>query len=614
MAHPITEATSRSSSEQPKDGAWSQSTGTNQAACDARIAAVLALAVVTTVLLTRPFAGMPMNDDFSYAHTAKAFAEQGRIVYNGWGSPLILPQTLYGALIIKVFGFSYFALDMAGIVMGGACTVLMYYLARACSLARNVASLVTAVVMLNPISIAIIPSFMTEMPSLAMMLGCLLVLIRSIREDSGGIVHLGRRGLLISLALGIIAGSNRQFLWMAYIAALAVVYVSIPSSRRQVAMAGVATVAMATLLSLWFARQPYTIAPDLVMGAKALIQKPSVAFLFAFSLVNVCCLFCLPLLAVYRMCLSLRNTRLLVCICVFVLCSLFATGFPYTGEWGNYFTVIGVHVGGSPYPYLNADRSIVDAGRLVQTLGAAAVGCTVYAWQFWRGQRSTRQEAGKAEGIAIAVVLAGAITQLVVGLPWYAMGFVYDRYILLVIPGIAIGLAYWIRSHQRGSPRLGWSMMLVLWLIGTGIAWDYMNATRARADLYRSLVAEGISPNRIDAGFELNAETQVNATGYVNNPLLRNPAGAYVPVPVSKYCSFAYLSPVVKPSYLVSPQAIMSFAPFPKIEIMRRSYPNVLPPFTQTIGVYRVSGELDAPKYPRSTVANMSVEFTVGSR
>ena len=71
---------------------------------------VWALGVIPVILMLLLGGGMldvPMNDEFSYARLADAFGRTGRIQLNGWGTPLMLPQMVIGAAIIKVFGFKH---------------------------------------------------------------------------------------------------------------------------------------------------------------------------------------------------------------------------------------------------------------------------------------------------------------------------------------------------------------------------------------------------------------------------------------------------------------------------------------------------------------------------
>src|SRR5262249_39499938 len=152
--------------------------------------------------------------------------------------------------------------------------------------------------MLNPISVAIMPSFMTEMPSLALMLGCLLALVQALTFDSNhaSSTSINFRLLLVSLVLALIAGANRQPLWAAYLGALTVVFVAIPPARRPVVAAGTVTLIVALSLSEWFSHQPYAVAPQMSRVATEVARFPLKPFFNGYELLNLTALFSLPLI------------------------------------------------------------------------------------------------------------------------------------------------------------------------------------------------------------------------------------------------------------------------------------------------------------------------------
>jgi hypothetical protein len=71
------------------------------------------------------------------------------------------------------------------------------------------------------------------------------------------------------------------------------------------------------------------------------------------------------------------------------------------------------------------------------------------------------------------------------------------------------------------------ALLALVWVVGYGFTAEYMNYTRARADLYARLLRRGIAPENIDGGFEYLADTQVRRVGHINNALIHNPPGAF---------------------------------------------------------------------------------------
>ncbi len=86
------------------------------------------LAVAATV----PVYEMGFEDDWSYGHIARDFAATGHVVYNGWTAAMLLPQIVWAALFIKVFGFSFLALRLSTLTLVVALIPVLYYLFLEC--------------------------------------------------------------------------------------------------------------------------------------------------------------------------------------------------------------------------------------------------------------------------------------------------------------------------------------------------------------------------------------------------------------------------------------------------------------------------------------------------
>jgi len=60
-----------------------------------------------------PVAQMGFIDDWSFIKTAQVFARTAHLVYNGWSGPMLGWQVLWGALFIRLFGFSFMAVKLS---------------------------------------------------------------------------------------------------------------------------------------------------------------------------------------------------------------------------------------------------------------------------------------------------------------------------------------------------------------------------------------------------------------------------------------------------------------------------------------------------------------------
>src|SRR5690242_16322554 len=76
--------------------------------------AVLVAAIVLIArFVSSPWGHAPFSDDFSFAWMAKSLATTGHIVFNGWSEPTVGIQAYWGALIIRLFGWSYQVLRLS---------------------------------------------------------------------------------------------------------------------------------------------------------------------------------------------------------------------------------------------------------------------------------------------------------------------------------------------------------------------------------------------------------------------------------------------------------------------------------------------------------------------
>jgi hypothetical protein len=121
------------------------------------------LVFLLAVLIVSPWGNYPLNDDWTYAHLAKRLAETGRIRLDAPQNASAIGQTLVGAAVVKLFGFSDAALRLVSLVMAciglwGIDRLLKHVVPR--KLLRLMALLVLA---LNPIYFYSATTFMNEL-------------------------------------------------------------------------------------------------------------------------------------------------------------------------------------------------------------------------------------------------------------------------------------------------------------------------------------------------------------------------------------------------------------------------------------------------------------------
>ena len=600
---------------------------------DPLLAALAGVAFLIVLLLLRPFAGVPMNDDFSYARNAAKLAETGRMGYNNWGQPLLIPQALAGALIIKAAGFSYTALELFGAVCGAVTVALFFLLARACDVSRATSFWLTVTLTLNPIFLGVAPTFMTETPSLVLYLGGLLALVAALRRPAPGEtarLSLAPAPFAVAVLLLTTVGANRQLFWGSGLAAMLAVA---PFLDRRAVMGrllpGMAVLlAVAGALMLWERGQPNTLVLRLSSGIDYLLnQQPLLSVNWAFRMLSVLGLFLLPV-SLATLLSRGRPLRLLLLVAVLILClavPLALWGPLGFGEmyritiFGQYFTDTGVMVGGVEGYEARPTVLPSPVPGILSLLGAVGMALSFYLLIDWledaasaarKGVSGDGADGGLATSppdartaAALTALAAASAAQVVFSFSWYLSGNAFDRYHLLTLPGLLI-LHAWQAERALSAPAAPMAGLrrgliaggaLLFALAGVAFADQYFRETHARATLYRGLLARGVPPERIDAGIELNADLQIAREGRINHRETRTP-GTYDP---SRKGDTAYVpdyTPVIRQAdYRLSmlrphPGAGEVVEPEP-VETL--TYRSLLAPNPRAMYVYRVLPRAD---------------------
>jgi hypothetical protein len=177
-------------------------------------------------------------------------------------------------------------------------------------------------------------------------------------------------------------------------------------------------------------------------------------------------------------------------------------------------------------------------------------------------------------------------------LPRARSEFLYDRYLLGIMPVAIIVL---LRMHQQWVaphvPVVSFAVMLIFAIVSIYGTHDWFALNRARLSAIRSLNTSGVPNTSIQAGFEYDGWTQIEAAGYVNEKRMILPPGAYHEVlpqlQFAKECRsfFSIYATAIQPKYFVVSSPMPCFVPsvYPSV-----SYRAWLPPFHRTVYVQQL--------------------------
>jgi hypothetical protein len=504
------------------------------AARDVVIAVSLIVLWALLVAVTNPRGDFPINDDWSYGRTVKILLEQHRLDLDGWNTATFALQALIGLLFCIPSGFSFLALRISTIVMGGIGVVGMYYLLRQIAARLEWALCGALALMLDPLYFFNSFNFMTDVHYTVLLIFSCLYLLKSIRDDS-------RRDEAIGVVLLCCATLIRQITLPVAVAYGLVVLFNRGMTWRNVIRAFLPALCVEALLLLYeFAIRLAGIAQPLVGIKQADIERALVQLgveQYAgivsknfYSVIVYLCILLLPLTfamlpkAAGKLANKLRGaprvaiySRLLSVVIAF-FAAFYITIFAFTMLGNNlpWTLAFGPCI-------LNGNRFllyVMDSPRwlaeplthVIIALAVVITGCLLMPLTKLITRFNSLKNNFDAQVAAFALLaLAGTI------LP-FSLLHTFDRYTVPLMPLAALLLVACVKLFVSGDAlqtlprkRLAWAtlpLVVAPLLLTGGLAvagtHDFLEWNRARWKAVDDLIhVRGISPLHVDGGFEV---------------------------------------------------------------------------------------------------------------
>jgi hypothetical protein len=556
--------------------------------------------VVAAICASHPYAEMGFIDDWSYVKTAFEYARTGHFVYNGWATAMLGWQIPWGALFVKLFGYSFTAARISMLPVDLAAIWFFYSILGRFGIERRNAVFGTLTLGLSPLFIPLGSSYMTDVPGLFVILLCLYLCLRAIDA------HNDRSALLwLALAAGtnVAGGTVRQIAWLGAL-------VMVPSAawlmrRRQRALVTGALLWAFSAAGIfaclrWWNRQPYAVPERIMRGP---VSSSMAAHLGAELLKALLCtcLLVFPLLIAWLPRYKTFPQQIRVTLAAFILAlaaaayilHLHGTLEHRVAPWLGH--VIGTESMFSSTGEMLGTRAVTLNlfWRTVLSLGviAAAGACLVDTWLCRQNIRLTTDEPDFR--LRKAAYLLGLYTAcyccLLVSRGLYS--FIYDRYLLGVMPPtiILILLLYQVNGRKLLS---GWPFFILaaISIYGVAATHDWFALNRARVQAVALLRAQGVPLTRIQGGFDFDGWTQLENAPSINWVAIENPPNAYrsyrPDFGLAPACrlDFSAYTPTIQPEYFVV------FRPMPCLaasQFAPLNYRNWLPPHARFIFIQR---------------------------
>ncbi len=546
--------------------------------------------------LAWPVANMGFLDDWSYIKTAEVFAQTGQMVYNGWASPILGWMIPWGALFIKLFGFSFMTVKLSTLPVAVATLLLFHGVLRRFEIGPGNAVIGTLTLGLSPLFLPLSASFMTDIPGLFAIVLCLYLCQRALAAGSD---RAAIAWLAAAAVSDVVGGTARQVAWLG-------VLVMVPCTgwvlrkRRKVLAAALALWLAGTGVVFycmhWFAQQPYSVPiSPLPRMPRSVLTGISEFFMilvllgsnFVFLLVLV-----FPLLAAGLLEFGRKRSHYVALLFFGVLPLLFMTGVMHDHDvWPRglllrYVSIWRLH---------RSPTVVPKVVRVVCSLGviAAVVGLGSKIADKSVRKLPSNDFAGLQRLFWLVVPYFFSYFLLLAPLALKKMAF--GRYMLGVFPFAIIGLL-WFQERWFGArlPKLSYVAFFVYSLFTIASVHNVFARERACLAGIHELRAAGIPRAQIEGGYEYDGWTQVRRGGLINNiwmkPQPNTGGGASNSANAEAICRYWFLPyvPMVHPKYAVGYRPRGCYLPsrFPS-----EHYTSWLPPFRRPVEVRRIPGD-----------------------
>jgi hypothetical protein len=503
----------------------------NPSSSSQRDALLCTLLFAVCLLIAHPISNEGYVDDFSYARTALDFSRTGHIIYNGWAAPVEGWLPVWGALFIKLFGFSFNVMRLAMLPIGMASVYLFHRILTRFGIHRANAVIGTLTLVLTPLFLPLTASFMTDIPGLFVLLLCIYMCQRAVAATTNQATLLW---LVSAAMLNFVGGTVRQTSWLGAL-------IMVPATgwflrkRPHVWAASLvaASISFAGVLAvlMWVYRQPnFVKEPSIRPGALHLQMLNH----FAASLIKLflCLLFIvLPILVGWLPpARHLKRTALLrigaiLCLLLALLALLHRHGG--TVQWLMPWMIASTieHIRDGVADQLQGSSVTLPIWlRMAITLFVAAV-AVVTAEQVAhpstdppRPNEQPDEQADANRCIALWILGPFTLTYLVSLMPRAATFYVFDRYLLGLLPGAIVFLL--ILYQRRVAPALPavsivlLSLFAIYTIAGTH---DFYADERAQDVALQQLLADGIPRNLISQSMPGDGWLQLSIAGHLDN-------------------------------------------------------------------------------------------------
>jgi len=479
---------------------------------------------------------MGFIDDWSYVKTAFEYARTGHFVYNGWATAMLGWQIRWGALFVKLFGYSFTATRLSMLPVVLVSIWLFHSILGRFGVERRNAVFGALMLGLSPLFLPLGASYMTDVPGLFVILLCLYLCLRAIdaRYDRDALLWLA-----LAAGTNVAGGTVRQIAWLGAL-------VMVPSTawlmrRRQGALVAGALLWVCSALGIfaflrWWRDQPYAVPEHIFQGPVSAAMMAHLGAELLKALLCTC-LLVFPLLIAWLPRYKAFPQRIRLTLAAFIAALAAGAYCLHLKRDLHLWTMPWlIHVIGSEGIFRYSWEMIgsrpvaipvsLQAVFSLAIIAAAMVFAVAIGRQRNRGQSDADPRSGAYQMRGLLWPFGIGYVGLLISRGLYT--FIYDRYLLGLLPLAILGM---IRLMQRSGlrpPLVGWAVLTLFGLFGVFATHDLYALNRARIAAVQEVRASGVPIDMVQAGIEFDGWTQIQLAGHVNNNGIDMPADAFV--------------------------------------------------------------------------------------
>jgi Dolichyl-phosphate-mannose-protein mannosyltransferase len=553
--------------------------------------ALCGLIVVLATLSARPFVGMGFCDDYSYIRTAMIFARTGRVVYNGGATAMLGWQIPWGALFIRLFGFSFTSPRVSTLVIALVSIWLFFLTLIRFRISPRGAYFGALLLGLSPVFLPLAASFMTDIDGLFVDVLCIYLLKRAFDAETS---HASIGWLAAAAATNVVGGTVRQIAWLG---ALVMVPTAAWVLRRRhgVLVAGIVlwVLSAASIFACmhWWKQQPYALNEPILPRARpalsALLGHGGMQFIKDYLCLA---LLIFPLLAAWLMRMKpLRKMTIVVTLAAVTAVELFSLRYGMRLHQLPWMRDVMGNLGMSrEFSWaLGANHLVFNTATqfvLSCIVTAVAVLFLLHLWRSRGEYRRAPDDSSANELFWIGVPFVAIYLVLLV--PRSLWNGVLDRYLLAVLPFaiLAVLKVYEERISSR-LPLVSYIVLAAMAVFTITATHDWFALDRARLEAAKRLEGAGVPRTAMQVGLEFDGWTQIDHSPTIVDPRVLVPAGVYQVKPLPRLAPECILwswnqTPIIDPKYFVviSPMSCLAPSTFAPI-----GYTTWLPPFHREV-------------------------------